>query len=271
MRSLHPTQSSIPIALAMGLLSVAANVVLASEPAAADGADVALHCRSVDITGYWLPNDDPRASWISPSGRESQRPSVSTCAPSAYSVCVPYVPMALLPRRIDVAAVQPAVAVAHRVVSLEMNAEIANWDRDAEWDGLLVHLRPLDAAGNVVPVSGQLALRLIGQRDRRPDRFGRDNVEKFPQLEQWLLQVRQADFQPGQDGVLLQCEFRRIRPEHDAELADEALLTGSLGVSGQGTFSATKADVFIRPYSRFRDEHQLRSVGHERVHPLEER
>jgi len=154
-----------------------------------------------------------------------------------------------------------------RVAAFNMNAHVANWDRDAELDGLIVHLYPVNSYGEIVPVDGKVELRLIGQRYRELDWLGRNNREKFPELEHWSKLVRKSDF--GPDGAIIKLEFRRIRPEFRPELAQEALLTGSLGVAGQGRFDASATDVVIRPPSRFRDELYLRSRNRSRVHPRE--
>lgn len=156
---------------------------------------------------------------------------------------------------------------ADRVVSLSIDAYVANWDQDAELDGLVLHLYPINSQGEIVPVNGQVEMQLIGQRHRELDWLGRNNREKFPELEQWTMRVRKSDF--GPDGATLKLEFRRIRPEFRTELAESALLTGSLGVAGQGRFDASSADVIIRPFSRFRDEHSLRSRTRSRVYPHE--
>ena len=54
-----------------------------------------------------------------------------------------------------------------RLAALEMHAELANWDRDVEPDGLRVHVFPLDDQRIVVPVEGNITMRLIGHRYRR--------------------------------------------------------------------------------------------------------
>ena len=154
-----------------------------------------------------------------------------------------------------------------RVAALNIEAYVANWDRDAELDGLVVHLFPVNSQGQIVPVDGQVEFRLIGQRYRELNWQGRNDRKQFPELEQWSRQIRKLDF--GANGALIKLEFRRIRPEFRPELAQGALLTGSLGIAGQGRFDASAVDVVIRPPSRFRDEHYLRSNSRSRVHPRE--
>ncbi len=154
-----------------------------------------------------------------------------------------------------------------RVASLNINAYIANWDRDAALDGLVVHVLPVNSQSGIVPVDGQIDLKLIGQRHRQLDALGRNNHEQFPELERWSKLIRKADF--GPNGAVIKLEFRNTEPEYQTELADGALLTGSLGVPGQGRFEASASDVLIRPLSDFRDEHWLGSRSRSRVHSQE--
>jgi len=51
---------------------------------------------------------------------------------------------------------------ARSVKSLHLITQLANWDSDAEIDGLLVEVRPLDQFGQLIPVEGQLNLKLLG-------------------------------------------------------------------------------------------------------------
>lgn len=154
-----------------------------------------------------------------------------------------------------------------RVVALNIEAYLGNWDRDAELDGLIVHLYPVNARGQIVPVDGQVEMRLVGQKYRELDARGRNDRRQFPELEEWNERVRKSDF--GPNGAVVLLEFRRIRPEFHTQIADHALLTGTLGVSGQGRFDASAVDVSIRPLSRFRDEHFLRSRSRSRVNSRE--
>ena len=177
----------------------------------------------------------------------------------------PEIPFANQPPRFHFHARQPHRST--RLAAFNFEAHVANWDRDAELDGFLVTLYPVNSQGEIVPVDGQLEMRLIGQKRRELDWFGRNNREKFPELEQWTIQIRKADFGPR--GAVVKLQFRKIRPELHPELATASLLTGTLGVAGQGRFDATAVDVFLRPFSRFRDEHELRSPSRSRVHPGE--
>lgn len=153
------------------------------------------------------------------------------------------------------------------VKSVQFDAYVANWDSDVEADGLIVHIRPIDAHGRVVAVNGQVDFKLIGQRFNRGVWRHRSDEIAFPQLESWSQQISKKDF--GPDGAAVKLIFRKLRPEKNIHLAPVALLTGSLGVSGVGKFHASVPEVDIRPLSIFRDELQLRSKTRSRYHRKE--
>ncbi|MEX0725495.1 MAG: hypothetical protein WD065_04455 [Planctomycetaceae bacterium] len=149
-----------------------------------------------------------------------------------------------------------------RVAFLEIEAHPVNWDRDAERDGLLVYVRPLDDDGRIVPVNGQIRLQLFGERFAQQTQRTFDASILFPQLGTWTQRLRVEDF--GSDGAAIRLPYRRLHPDFNSDLAAHALLTARLGIAGQGTFDDSTADVFIRPASRYRDELFQRSPSHGR-------
>jgi len=177
-------------------------------------------------------------------------------------------PPGVLPSPIETArasAARPAgrndhVAVADaRVRSLGIIAIPANWDDDAEDDGLRVEVLPLDARGRLLPINGRLSFKLTGgavathTHQRRVGGFR----SAFPEIGTWNQEVKPEDF--GPHGAVYNLPFRNIRPQFDSRLASEALLYGRLSVSGQGVFEVSDANVELRRLSRFRDELQLHS------------
>ncbi len=149
----------------------------------------------------------------------------------------------------------PAV---NRVASLRIYASVANWDADAEADGLEVIVQPVDTLGNVVPVRGQLDFKLLGQRspwDRiEPTRHGRRLLPRFDRLEDWSRRVHPN--QVAADGVVYRLEFRNFHPDRDLSVSVESLLQARLGVAGQGVFEASSGSLFLRPFSPLRDDLQ---------------
>jgi hypothetical protein len=142
------------------------------------------------------------------------------------------------------------------VVSLSIEAGVANWDDDVEPDGLRVFVYPLDREGNVIPINGMLDFTLVGQTVRTSyNRLrGRRNV-LFPELGRWSRRVRKNDF--TRTGAVYELPFRQIHPEFDLAVAPYGLLNARLGVPGRGRFDASDANVNLRPLSRIRDEFEL--------------
>lgn len=149
---------------------------------------------------------------------------------------------------------------APRVRSLDIDAWVANWDDDVEVDGLVVEVRPLDAAGATVPVQGTLHMTLIGwhtgrTRSRQPAvRLGR-----------WTQLVHPDE--PGSSIARYRLPFQSVHPEFDLKWWSFGTVHAKLSVPGQGVFEATESDVRVRPYSATRD-HLQSATGH-RFFPLE--
>ena len=123
---------------------------------------------------------------------------------------------------------------------------LGNWDSDVEADGLVVHLRPLDASGDVVPVQGTLEVTLIGWR------WGRTHSRQAPvRLARWTRSVEPADLGPF--GVEHRLPFQAVHPEFDLGWAPQGTVHARLSAPGQGVFDATESTVRIRPYSAIRD------------------
>ncbi|HUG89661.1 MAG TPA: hypothetical protein VML55_02430 [Planctomycetaceae bacterium] len=132
-----------------------------------------------------------------------------------------------------------------RVVSLYTEACLANWDADAEADGVRVRIVPLDADGRIVTLDAQLDIVLHGVPKRSwsgPDDRRRNDL---PELGRWTRRVRAADF--GPDGAVYDLEFQGEPPERDGSLASWGSLSARLGVAGRGAFDAS-AEVLLRPY-----------------------
>jgi len=150
-----------------------------------------------------------------------------------------------------------AVPKLPRVASIEIEATVANWDNDVEVDGLRVVVTPLAADGTVVPVLGNLDVRLfartVAQGARHHSGTFRQN-KQFPELGRWARRVRNSDY--GPDGLVYNLPFRSRNAEFDFELATYALANARFSVPGQGSFEASDSMVRLRPYSRFRDYHQ---------------
>jgi hypothetical protein len=139
-------------------------------------------------------------------------------------------------------------AVAPRVVSLEIDARLSNWDQDAAADGFEVWVYPLDAARKIVPVEGSLSMRLVGRRRNR-----RGTIS-FPDVQRWSTAVRVDDFMSGHHVYRL--PFNTVWPDDEFDLSSDAQLIVRLGAQGHGNFEAS-LPVQLRRLDRMRDDLQL--------------
>jgi hypothetical protein len=144
------------------------------------------------------------------------------------------------------------VSALNRVHSLELEAIAANWDRDAETDGIALRVLPLGLDRRVLAVDGVISVQLVG----REFVTGRSDQE-FPLLGQWSQRVRSTDFR-GQEGAIYQLPISR-QHDHELNLLSIGMVQGRLQATGQGHFEAT-APTRLRPYNPIRDqlnEHHL--------------
>jgi hypothetical protein len=172
-----------------------------------------------------------------------------------------FVPSASMPTMLD----RAQEASAGRLVSLQIQARLGQWNADALSDGLWVSIYPLNAQGELTPVSGQVELTLLGEVD--PARAARSELGRpgFQELSRHHVLVRPSDFARGP--AVVQFPFHRFHPDLQRDIAPQAVLHARLGVSGQGVFEATAADVALRPLSRMRDQLQLHTGS--RFFPVE--
>ena len=141
------------------------------------------------------------------------------------------------------------------VRSLNIRATVANWDRDAEVDGLLLHVQPLDGFGTLVPVDGVIDVQLATETKFASG--GRSNVRDdntFSVPERWSVPIRAIDFDAT--GTTVKLPFRRFHPERQFDIASSALAMAKLKLPTAGVFEASDPFVQLRPYSPFRDELQ---------------
>ena len=152
-------------------------------------------------------------------------------------------------------ALKPSTPAHQRIASLEVLAEPASWDSDAQPDGLRVLLRPVDSTGRLVAVHGQVSFYLLGQRPPWRVNYQLPPRDRFVQLGRWTRQVQQGRSTP--EGTVFQLEFRQFHPDRDFDVATGAILHARLSVPGIGVFEAALPQVDLRPESRLRDDLQL--------------
>ncbi|MEZ6048364.1 MAG: hypothetical protein R3C11_22875 [Planctomycetaceae bacterium] len=147
-------------------------------------------------------------------------------------------------------------ATPRRVTSLDINADVANWDRDPERDGILLEVRPLDNNGDLIPVDGQVECELIIEHKTwEGGEYISRLPERFEVVARWTQPIQQTDFRSS--GVTLKLPYRVRHPESDLLIDPDALVHARLKVPGEGVFTASYEIVRLRPFSSIRDEFQL--------------
>ena len=152
-----------------------------------------------------------------------------------------------------------------KVQTLVIQAHVAQWDGDPQSDGIRVHLAPLDAAGQLVPIDGQVMLTLVAERKLLQGGQSYVGPPTFHELARQSFMVHRADFAGGP--AIYDLPFAKIHPDFDPNLASESLVHARLGVPGQGVFEASDAQVQLKECSVFRDQLQYYTPG--RYLPLE--
>ncbi|MEX0819588.1 MAG: hypothetical protein WD070_08335 [Pirellulaceae bacterium] len=142
----------------------------------------------------------------------------------------------------------PQRNAATRVASLDVEARLANWDQDADDDGVEIRVLPRNTFGEIVPVSGQITGALLA-RSRLPAH----DPQAFPQLGRWSLQADTSDF--GAYGAVYRLPFRGSYPDEGLSLEPHGLVEVSIHVSGQGRFESD-ATICLRQFNPVRRDMQ---------------
>lgn len=140
------------------------------------------------------------------------------------------------------------------VRSLDIRAVVANWDSDVEPDGLLVEVIPRDEWGDLASVHGQIAFTLIGENTPYDPQDVFQPRPRYPELTRSSNLVRESDFSEG--APVYRVPFGVAHPDFRFDVANEAVLTASLSVPGQGVFRASDDGINLRPGNWIRDRRQ---------------
>lgn len=159
----------------------------------------------------------------------------------------------------------PPLDASRLVKSLRIETTMASWDRDSEFDGLLVRVQPLDSQGQVVPVDGNVDVQMVTETRLATGGRSIDRADPFRITERWTAPIHASDFDAT--GTVVKLPFRRFRPERDFDIAPDALAFARLRLPGAGDFDASTPFVNLRPASRFRDD--LQQLQGRRLLPLE--
>ena len=128
----------------------------------------------------------------------------------------------------------PVPIAAVPVATVRFDAYLANWDRDVEADGLIVHAMPLDAYGHVIPARGNLQVELFAARriafNDGPHKRGR----RIEPIGRWTKQVPPHAI--ATDGIWFKLPFQAAHPEFNTDLGSHGLVHVRLVVPGAGVF-----------------------------------
>lgn len=138
------------------------------------------------------------------------------------------------------------------VRSLLIDSTLGNWDGDAETDGLLVRVQPLDGWGQVVPVDGHLDVELI--TETRLHTGGQVIRRDAPLrvMERWSVPVHALEYDAT--GTVVPLTFRRFHPDRDCDIAPRALLKARLRLPSVGAFDAIDPCVILQPIARHQSQ-----------------
>ncbi len=136
-----------------------------------------------------------------------------------------------------------------QVCSIGIDAYVANWNRTVEADGIMLHLYPLDAAGNTIACDATLDVDLVASVSP-----GARRGTPLPNIGHWSMRVTPGQF--GPNGFVVKLPFQSVQPEFDLDFGPLGLVHARLSVPGNGAFETSQAMVRIRPYSAVRDRSQ---------------
>ena len=202
------------------------------------------HITAANANGKWLPVEEfsKRVDEFRPAQPD----------PNALPVPARDVPNVTTP---VIRSIQQSNA-ATRVVTLDVEARVANWDQDAATDGVEIRVFPRNTFGEIVPVSGQITARMVA-RNRLPA----DDANAFPQFGNWSLQADTSDFTPY--GAVYRLPFRGRHPEATTSLEPHGLVEVTLFAPGQGRFLAD-TPLFIQRFNPVRRDMQQQAMERNR-------
>ncbi len=131
--------------------------------------------------------------------------------------------------------------------SLWADARVANLDRDAEDDGLVVQIVPLDEFGRVAPASGTLRVDLIAKTGvRRPSTAvsSRGPDVQRPVVESWTRQVSAAEF--SHNGAFVRLLYAGENPADNPHLHNLGAARVTFTVAGVNQLEAIIDPIRLR-------------------------
>lgn len=143
-----------------------------------------------------------------------------------------------------------------RVRWIEIQAHPANWDADAEMDGIRLLVFPVNGSGEWVSVGGTIHASLVI--------WSRGSNRSTRELERWSRLITAE--QGRTPGLSVELPFVNLHSAYDRRVLADAMLDVRFGVPGHGAFSA-RVPVRLSGYSPVDDETLLRSQSVEGERP----
>lgn len=141
-----------------------------------------------------------------------------------------------LQQRTRVANAEKLKRPAGRIQSIGVEAAPANWDADAEPDGLLVRLIPLGEQRDVRTTSGELTMTLLAYVRDSYESDSLALIARPREIERVSYVVREADFAEG--SAVYRFPYRRNDPSRDPDIEPYCRVHVRLGIPTQGVFEA---------------------------------
>lgn len=138
-----------------------------------------------------------------------------------------------------------------RVRALSIDVRFANWDADAEDDGFVAAIAPLDETGRPLATTGTLTVELVGMTGPRTPNWAGIPIapeSQRPTLETWTVQLSTDRFLDGVAHVRL--PFTGGDPADDPRLGSFGVVRARLAVPGSDVVEAELDPVRLRPLGK---------------------
>ncbi|MBC8352862.1 MAG: hypothetical protein H8E66_12780 [Planctomycetes bacterium] len=161
------------------------------------------------------------------------------------------------PRPSQAQQARELLGFSRRINAVDFDARIANWDRDVEFDGIVLRLLPLDADGQLTRARGTLHVELVAARRRDFNDVPRSRGQVPSQLDKWSVSV--SGDKVTESGVVVKLPFKTNHPEFDTTWAAHGLVHVRFVVPGHGVFEHSFDGLRVRPFAPLRDEMERNS------------
>ena len=143
--------------------------------------------------------------------------------------------------------IRPRRVFVPRVETIDTRVVVANWDADAEPDGIEVEVRPTVYGRPIDPPRGAVSVRLYGEPIQEGSRVRILRRHDWPtELGRWSVPLHECDFVHGT--AIVRLPFQQIDPFHGRRFAPVGYAHVRLGVNGQGAFDAGTPVVLRDPW-----------------------